>query len=429
MPDGNPIASLYPQPQTTPTGLASMNPLQVIGAANALTQNRVMQADLASRQATGEAYQGALNPDGSVDQSKLSASLQANPAAAFGMPETASRMLQQTSGQTDLDAARNKFIVDAVGAVADDPKITADKVRSLGVTLARNLKIPAPMINNWLDDLPKGGPALRDKLIQFRNMATGSAGASTPTQTGMTPEGAPVTGSRGQFNYATGAGGGVQTALPPGEEALRASASKRADALQATADTSIQYRADLENLRSESKILDNLGGPTYEVEKKLNQLSQRLAGMGITMTPDQLRAGESFDKIVNQLSLRQAQTFGGTDASRGMALGATPNTSMSGLGRAGVISMLQGNQDAIDTAREAWLEARSKGQSAQSFDLFMHGMGKVMDPRTFQFNRMNRDAQQRFLLMLPPSELPDFENNYRAAIHRGWVKDLKKTNE
>ena len=428
MPDGNPIASLYPQPQQQPQagGLGSLNPLQVVGLANALTQGQALRSDLASRQATGEAYQGALNPDGSVDQSKLSAALQANPAAAFGMPETASRMLQQTSGQTDLDAARNKFIIDAVGSIADDPKINADKVRSLGVTLARNLKIPAPMVNNWLDSLPKGGPALRDKLIQFRNMATGSAGASTPTQTGLSPEGAPVYGSRGQFNFATGAGGGVQTALPPGEEGLRASAAKRAEALQATAETSPQYRSDLQNLRDESKVLDNLGGPTFEVEKKLNQLSQRLAGMGITMTPDQLRAGESFDKIVNQLSLRQAATFGGTDASRSMSLGATPNTSMSGLGRAGVISMLEGNQDAVDTAREDWLKARANGASAQSFDLFMHGLGKTMDPRVFQFNRLNRDGQQRFLLMLPPTELPDFENNYRAAIHRGWVKDLKK---
>ena len=135
--------------------LSTMNPLQIIGAANALTQLRGNQQTLAARQATGEAFQGALNDDGSIDQAKLATALRANPAAAFSLPETTDRMLSQAGSQFNLDAARSKFVVDAVGAVADDPDLNADKVRNLGVTLARNLKIPGAQINNWLDDMPK----------------------------------------------------------------------------------------------------------------------------------------------------------------------------------------------------------------------------------------------------------------------------------
>ena len=114
---------------------------------------------------------------------------------------------------------RNQFLVDAIGSTADDPKLDIDKVRSLAVTMARNLKIPAPMLNNWLDTLPKSKDGLRDKLIQFRNVATGSANLSTPTPTGFTPEGAPITASRGGFNYAA-TGTGVQSGLAPGEFGL-----------------------------------------------------------------------------------------------------------------------------------------------------------------------------------------------------------------
>ena len=103
----------------------SMNPLQVMATANYATQLQANRSALASQQATGEAYQGALNPDGSIDQAKLSAALQASPAAAYGMPETATRMLTQGAGQFDLDAARNKFAVDAIGATANDPNLNA----------------------------------------------------------------------------------------------------------------------------------------------------------------------------------------------------------------------------------------------------------------------------------------------------------------
>lgn len=425
MADGSIPAPQYPtnqQPQVQ--SLATMNPLQVVGMAQGVQQLQAFQRDQASRQATGEAFQGALNDDGSVDMGKLSTALQNNPAAAYGMPETTQKMLTQGSGQFDLDAARNKFVVDAVGSVANDPKLTPDKVRSLGVTLARNLKVPSPVINNWLDDMPNNQAGMRSKLIQMRNIATGAANASTPTATGITPEGAPITAPRDVYNYQT-AGGGLPSGLAPGEEDLSKSAAGRAANLQATASSSPQYHADLENLRQDSAVMGNLGGPTQDVEKKLNQLSTRVAGFGITMSPDQLRASESFDKVASNIALNQAKMLGGTDSTRSMSVGATPNSGMSRYGRDGVIDMLQGNQDAVDAAREAWLDARSKGAPAGSHDLFMNKLNKALDPRVFQFNRLNRDNQQKFLSQMSPDDIPAFEQKYSASVKRGWVQPLK----
>jgi hypothetical protein len=333
-------------------------------------------------------------------------------------------MLAQGGAHFDLDAKRNQFTVDAIGAVANDPKLNADKVRSLGVTLARNLKIPSHMINNWLDDMPKDQPGMRSKLIQMRNIATGSANASTPTPTGITPEGAPITAPRDVYNYRT-AGGGIASGLAPGEQGLSESAAGRAANLQATASSSPQYHADLENLRQDSAVMGNLGGPTQDVEKKLNQLSTRVAGFGITMSPDQLRASESFDKVASNIALNQAKMLGGTDSTRTMSVGATPNSGMSRYGRDGVIDMLQGNQDAVDAARQAWLDAKSKGASAGSHDIYMNKLSKTLDPRVFQFNRLDRDNQQKFYSQMPPAEIPAFEAKYEASVNRGWVQKPK----
>ena len=143
------------------------------------------------------------------------------------------------------------------------------------------------------------------------------------------------------------------------------------------------------------------------------------------MSPDQLRASESFDKIASNIALNQAKMLGGTDSTRSMSVGATPNSGMSRYGRDGVIDMLQGNQDSVDAARDAWLDARSKGAPAGSFDLYMHRLNKVLDPRVFQFNRLNRDNQQKFLSQMSPADIPAFEQKYAASVARGWVQPLK----
>ena len=429
MPDiggnGGVDTSLYPHaPASGGGGIGSLNPLQAIGFANGALQTQALQRELASRQAIGQAYQGAMNPDGSVDQTKLSSALQADPAAAYGLPEATTRSLAQRSGQMDLDAKQQQLLIDTFGSLANDPNLNKETLRHVAVTMARNLKIPGSMLNDWIDQAPNDRKGLRAWAIEKRNIAIGSAGLSTPTPTGITPEGAPITSPRDVYNYRT-AGGGLPASLAPGEQGLSELAAGRAANLQATASTSPQYHADLENLRQDSSVMGNLGGPTQEVEKKLNQLSTRIGGFGITMSPDQLRSSESFDKIANQIALNQAKMLGGTDTTRSMTVGATPNSGMSRYGRDGVIDMLQGNQDSVDATRDAWLNARANGASAGSHDLFMNHISKVLDPRVFQFNRLSRDNQQKFLSQMAPEDVPAFEYKYAELVKRGWVRPLK----
>ena len=420
---GDSISNLYPQPVASSSQNVLLSPKDAVGLAAAATQLQAIQREMGARQAIGSAYQGALNDDGTIDMGKLSSTLQASPAAAYGMQEATSRMLAQQQAQLALNAKQNQFIWDAVGSVANDPTLDRDKVRNIAVTLARNLKIPGQYVNGWLDNLPQDKAGLRNQLIQFRNLATGSAGVSTPTDTGLSPEGAPITAPRDVYSYRT-AGGGIPSGLAPGESVLMGSAAERAAALQASASTSPQYRADLENLKAMSKTLD-IGGPTVKYEKALGQIAQRF-GLPSTLTPDQLASAEEFDKLTNSIALNQGKALGGTDAARVLSVGATPSSSMSRLGREGVIGLLQGNQDFIDRAREQWLDARAAGTPASQHDQFMHSFGKNYDVRVFQFARLNRDAQQKFIHTLSPAEIPAFEQSYQNAEAHGWVPALTR---
>lgn len=386
------VNALYPQPPAAPAASLASDPAKVVGLMNALNQNKMFNATFPAE---------SQRPQAALDSQNI-----ANDTALL-----------------DQHAKQQGFLVDSLGALADDPKLNYDKVRNTAVTLARNLKLPGEMVNSWLGGLPRDSAGLKDNLNQMRNLALGSAGTSGSHPT-VDQSGAQTNITKGEFLSRSGQGG-VPAGLAPGEQGLAESAAGRAAKLQSSASTSPQYHADLENLKSESKILDNLGGPTFETEKKLNQLSSRLGGFGITMTPDQLKAGESFDKIANQISLNQSQSFHGSDAGLHTVVGANPSTSMSKFGREGVIDMLHGNQDAIDVTRKAWLKARANGAKPGDYDLFAERIGQEIDPRVFQFNRLNRDNQQKFLSQMDPSDLKEFEEKFKNSVDKKWVKPLK----
>lgn len=441
------INALYPQPPAQAQNILTdpSKALGLLGQVNALT---LQGQQIRANQGVEDLYKGAIGPDGTPDNALV---MSRAPATGIKSPEIVTSLQAQegqrianTTNQFGLLAGQNKYVMDAIGTAASNPNITKDKVVDLVTRAARNSNIPSRMFNSWLNAAPNDPAKLKEFLVQTGNAAIGSAPTSGRVE-GPIVEGVPQRLSQGQANYATVGVGptdpnapiqpksvttvpvrpGYGVELAPGEKTLMEGPAKRADALQSTAATSPQYHADLDNLKQDSKVLGNLAGPTIETEKKLNQFSQRLkSGFGITMAPDELRAAESFDKIANQIAQNQIKVM--SDSGLATSANANPSIQMSKLGRDGVIDMLQGNQDAIDTARKEWLKARKLGAPAASHDNFMQDLTNGgLDVRVFQFNRLNRDAQQKFLQEMDAADIPSFEQKYRGAIQRGWVKPLK----
>lgn len=423
------ISDLYPKPPAPvappQNGFGAMTPGGIVGLVSGINQAKLFQQQFDARQGVADAYRNNVLPDGSIDQSGLVRDLA---RSGFGAGEALSQGTANEASRFELQGRQHQAAREVFGSLADKPNLTKADVYGAAAKLARQ-GVPADIIRSYLADAPNNNAGLVRWATGLGNMAQGVGATSAGEQGTPTEGGAPQSITHGAATYQRrGVGGngniGMPVGLPPGEPELLASPSARAAKLQSTASTSPQYHADLENLRSLSKTLDTVSGPTAEYEKKLNQLAGRFGG-SVTMTPDQLKSAEEFDKIANQISLNQSQLFHGSDASLHTVVGANPSLSMSKIGREGVIDMLQGNQDAVDQARKLWIAARANGAPASSFDLFMERVGQELDPRVFQFNRMSRENQQKFLSAMDPADIKEFEQKYQNAIDKKWVKPLK----
>jgi hypothetical protein len=222
------VNALYPQPTQQSTNFMAGDPSKVIGLVGAINQNALFNQTLNARKAIGQAYQSAIQDDGSIDTPALMKSIKENPDAGFlageasqGALSRQGQAISNTTAQLDQNAKQNGFIVDSLGALADDPKLNIDKVRGVATTLARNLKIPGQILNGWIDGLPRDPAQLSQSLKQMRNLATGSANLSTRVAAPPSDSGQPQTTTLGAANYK----GTMPTGLAPGEQGLAESTS------------------------------------------------------------------------------------------------------------------------------------------------------------------------------------------------------------
>jgi hypothetical protein len=413
-----PPTGLYPQPPQQQGGLSS-NPAQVLDLIGKITQNQMLQNELRAKAAIGEAYQGAMTPDGGVDPQRLRAVLMNNPAASWMMPQALEHVQGLAASQFDLAAKQSNWIADRLGSLAKKPNLSREDIHHFVVDAARDVGVNPTVLVGWRDRVFNHPRGLRDAVQTAASQATGSAGLLGRVEGPPGPGGEKTSVSVGQTVFGQ-PGQPMPIGQPPGESETQTESAKRASQLQASGATTAQTHADLQNLKDLSKAFA-IGGPTAELEIRLAQVGQRL-GLPTTLTSKQLAAGEEFNKIANAFSVNQTKGFYGSDAALHAVVGSNPNLSTSALGREGVIDMLAGNQDAIDTLRNEWLKARQQGIPANAHDRWMNDAAKNIDPRLFQFNRLSPQGQRTFWGQLDPTEIPTFKAKYMAAVKNGWVK-------
>jgi hypothetical protein len=251
------------------------------------------------------------------------------------------------------------------------------------------------------------------------------ADATTPTQIGVTPSGAPIYGTRQQFIGQTGGMPGAQTsplgtgrALPPAlrnpnapgatpaatqgvvtglgpaqTAALTTGGTQSAGAFQNISEQGVQAK-------SQAAILDNMlgdttqftTGPGAEGIKDFKAVVQRFAPTvagAFGIQPDSLAANESFDKLANQLANAQGA---GSDARLAVNQGANPSSSRTPAGVDLIIRQLRGNSD--------YLQARSQLAAAYPDQSdrpgFEASVASNLDPRVFQYNRLTAPQKTTF---------------------------------
>jgi hypothetical protein len=405
MPD-NPIAGLYPQPPAPWDPMQAFSQgLGIVGQMNALKA-------FGAKQAAGQAFQSGINPDGTVDMSKVAAGLK-NPTAAWAAPEAMSTLLKQRARMIandtsafSLAASQNSGLQNAIGASAQDPTLTPDKIRANVVTLARNSNIPTQMLTSLLAGMPEGsGKVLQNWAANIGNIAMGAAG--TAQRVPGPPD--PVTGAPTSIPLGTAnAGGAVPTALPPGQEGALAA---NQGAFVADQTRAAQTLANIRPLQNAFPLIKQLSSGNFGPGSEgLAQIKGALQSRGL------IPPGTS-DLEVRQEANKYLHVYAG--AARGVersdqglqqALVSNPGLDLTQGANLGLIQN-QIAMDRMDAALPIHFQNTNPGPNAKAAYLGSRAAYyQNTDPRAFAFDLMTPQERATLKTSLGPPSTPQKPN-------------------
>jgi len=219
---------------------------------------------------------------------------------------------------------------------------------------------------------------------------------------------------------------GVPAGLSPSESAAlqgQGQASiEQASALQKRADAVPTNKASLANL--DSLLSQFTPGPGAKWSNQALAAGNRvLQSFGLKgVGADSVAAQEEFTKQALQVAQVQFNALGGTGANAQLesVTHTSPNESLSKLGNKGIISLLQGNEDAIQAKNAAWQKYQAQN-GPQSYGAFQTEFNQHFDPRVFQFQYLNREEQKKLIYGMSQSEKNRLHDDAVYAREQGLI--------
>jgi hypothetical protein len=398
MPD-NALSSLYPQPVAPNQGLLINDPAKVLGIVGQINSNALFQQQFNARKAIGQAYQSAIQPDGSIDTQTLMQGIKDNPDAGFMAGEASAGALSRQGQQIEnaskafgLQAGQNKLLLDGLGTLADKPKVTDDDLRNYAVTAARNSGVPTSQILSVLQAAPKDQAARKEWLTSLRNIAIGSAGTAERVAAPPAATGAPQTAPKGAINYA---GGATPTGLPPGVgEAQQATGVGSGQALNDARVRGLNYRQEVFPLEQAIPTLEKLGktgtGPGTE---EFNHIKSFLQSAGIPgLDVDKIKNFDEAKKYLTDFVNQNGNT--GTNDKLAASFAGNPSVNISNAAAADVAKSAL----ALRRMKQAQLvEFEKSGKPDSDYAKWASQWQLNHDPRAFGFDLMKPDQRKKVL--------------------------------
>lgn len=440
-------------------GVAPPNPLATIGEfanlQNALNQNKMFPGALALQggQQTLQGQQIQAGQSGLIQQQRQLGAASLVPLLASKKPLTIDDVTTALGGAEKSGVVTQPTLADFAGIpMTGNPALDDAAIRA---HIAANSQAPAQAASQVT---PQAGPIIdTGRFLKPTTVSpAGSSapgvvtpagmypkgltpeGASTPTTIGVTPQGAPITGTRQQFiDQATGQPSplgtgrlpaallnpanqppqGVVTGQGPAQQAQEAAqGATSAHAFQDIADQGMQARG-------QNAVLGNMLGdianfkPGPQLENQFKATIQRYAPALASVTgatPESVAANESFDKLANQIAGAQGER---SDARLAVAQGANPGSHLSPAGADLILRQLQGNAD--------YLQARSKVAATYPDQTnragFEASVGQQLDPRAFQFARMTPQQKTTYYAGLSDADKGDVKSSYNSAVKMGLI--------
>lgn len=407
-----PPTGLYPQPPSQQGALS--DPTRMIDLMGAIARNTMLQNELRARTAVGQAYQGALTPEG-VDIPRLRAGLASDPAASWMLPEAMQHVQTLAGTQFETLAKQDQAIRDVLGTLPENA--SKEDVFSRMVQLSR-LGVPPALIVGWAGSYPNNPKAVREWVANVRNSAIGSAGISGRVAGPPGPGGEPTSISLGQANVGAGPQG-MPVGLPPGGE--QSALEMRADLSRAG-----QFGQEMfpwqEALRASGELRAKYGegffGPGSKGRQDFKSFFYALAptvSRWAGVDPKALEDYAKADKYLTQAVQTRAQGFGAhTDQQLATTISGSPNVHVNDLAVDDVIKA----SIALRRAEHAQVMQSSKaggpnytGQKAQ--------WPAQNDIRAFSLDLLTPDQRNKLVSSLTPAERRKFNSSLRTAYETG----------
>lgn len=439
MPDS--IAGLYPQPQQ-PQGALLGDPSKLYGfiaAAQAAKQ-------FAAKQALGNAYQGALKPDGTVDLGKVAQTLKDDPNAGFVLPEATSNMLAQHGQMISNDTAafdqfakQNGFAQQWIVSRANDPNPTPEKLLNDAVTLSRNTDprvMPSSVINSVIGSILSDPGGIRAGLNNVRNRVIGAGAATAPIQGPPTAAGAPTTmplGATGQTQPGAtppAIPGQVVTGNPPGTP--ESTALMQGDAARAG-----NFGQEIYPWQQALQKIQALGpgglGPgskgRQDFESFLYAAAPGLSTM-LGVNPQKIENYAEAEKYLTNATQQRAAGFGShTDMQLATALSGSPNVHINDLAAENVtkaaialrrMEHAQYTMNSGATVNDPLSGAQKPG-GAVNYAANKAAWAASQDPRAYAIDMMTPAQVTGLQKTLKGAERAKFNASLDAAIKSGVI--------
>lgn len=377
------------------------------------------------------------DPNSQITAQNIGPFLRQIPQGANGAPPTSDQLNQFVTGL----ALRNENGRAQIAAIKGSPMVinngSGQQVVApsplMGTTTAISPVIPnqlspgenAARIPTFIGGQP--GTAPQSSLVDPTGHALGAQPAASgvsPLGTGRYPgQGTPAASGVAPAGPAGFVASGPKLGAAPAADVTATASANQGVNLQQTADSVPQRKALLGNL--ESAMNNFTTGPGADWTKVGKAFTNRFSPFGNVFDPKSIASQEEFAKQATQLAQSQFQALGGTgtDAKLDSAMHTSPNDALTPLGNKGIISMLKGNEDAINVKNREWQSYLKNGGSPADYGAFSAHFNTQFDPRVFQSVYMNPGQRQDLLKGLDPSEKSQFQQSYNYAVSRGWIPD------
>jgi hypothetical protein len=155
-----------------------------------------------------------------------------------------------------------------------------------------------------------------------------------------------------------------------------------------------------------------------------DRIPESMKEKGGFFDPESLASQEGFNKNIYNLVQSQFKTLGGTgtDSKLESASHTSPSEFMSQVGVKNILSLLKGNQDAVQAKAKAANDyVRANGP--QSMPDFNQEWNQNFDPRVFQFKYMTPAQRQDYYNKIDsPDERRELKRRIEYAIDNKMVK-------